>query len=172
MINYKALFLHKLNLSPPGERRVYWNISSPVKGFRAIQKPLYSPPLLTSIFLPTNIFSISLHQTLHLFTQVSIPKRERVWAPLPDVVLESLGRRLCRMCLKYPPLCYCRSELSKNFTFGPILLCLPASLLSPLFKLFPQDPVCWFRIAYSVASKNLIFTPPPSYRSWCCLPWE
>ena len=83
----------------PGERRVYWNISSPVKGFRAIQKPLYSPPLLTSIFLPTNIFSISLHQTLHLFTQVSIPKRERVWAPLPDVVLESLGRRLSPECV-------------------------------------------------------------------------
>ena len=50
----------------PGERRIYWNISSPVKGFRAIQKPLYSPPLLTSIFLPINIFPISLHQTLHL----------------------------------------------------------------------------------------------------------
>ena len=121
--------------SPPGERRVYWNISSPVKGFRAIQKPLYSPPLLTSIFLPTNIFSISLHQTLHLFTQVSIPKRERVWAPLPDVVLESLGRRLCRMCLKYPPLCYCRSELSKTSLLAPFysvyrLLCYLPSLNS------------------------------------------
>ena len=76
------------------------------------------------------------------------------------------------VCIQVHGLCYCRSELSKNFTFCPILICLPASLLSPLFKLFPQDPVCWFRIAYSVASKNLIFTPPPSYRSWCCLPWE
>ena len=64
------------------------------------------------------------------------------------------------MCLKYPPLCYCRSELSKNFTFGPILLCLPASLLSPLFKLFPRNPVCWFRKAYSVASKTFSFPFP------------
>ena len=123
-----------------------------VQGFT--KNPLSPAPSLSSAYW---ILCLSLFSKLSSpFFQVSIPKRERVWAPLPDVVLESLGRRLCRMCLKYPPLCYCRSELSKNFTFGPVLLCLPASLLSPLFKLFPRNPVLWYQDGQLRASKNLI----------------
>ena len=171
-VSEKTLACYKRDVEPPRQGRggllKYLSSCLVVQGFT---KTSLSPaPSLSSAYW---ILCLSPFSKLSSpFFQVSIPKRERVWAPLPYIVLESLGRRLCRMCLKYPPLCYCRSELSKNFTFGPILLCLPASLLSPLFKLFPRDPVCWFRIAYSVASKNPLFSPPPSYRSWCCLSWE
>ena len=60
-----SLPLRLMTSAPAGGEADFWNISSPVQWFRALQKPLFFPPHV--YLLPTGTFTFSVHQTLSTF---------------------------------------------------------------------------------------------------------
>ena len=167
--------------TPPGERRIA-EISLLLLSGSGLYKNLsFSRP--KSIFCLLDSLSISVLQTLiPLFSRLASRIRERAWAPLPHAALKKPGEEASTWNI-FPSVIVVQSF--KNFTVGLTLLCLPASLLSPLFKLFPRNPVLWYQesqlralktSACFVVSgrpfKNLTFILPPN-KNWCCLLlWE